>query len=169
MINAVDIIFEELEDLRNRIISNIDSTGRKASGKTGNSMRVDRQEDGCVLVGRRAFSTLEDGRKPGAVPANFRSIIKQWILDKGISYNAIPYKRIPSEKWQPKYTPAERGLMSLSGAIAYKIAKEGTSLYRAGGDNDVYSNEIPYVIENIKKRLGSAFKTEVLKSIKINN
>ena len=36
-----NIIFEELEDLRKRIISNIDSTGRRASGRTSGSMHTD--------------------------------------------------------------------------------------------------------------------------------
>ena len=40
-----NIVFEELEDLRKRIISNIDSSGRRASGRTSESMRTDVSED----------------------------------------------------------------------------------------------------------------------------
>ena len=44
-----NIIFEELEDLRKRIISNIDSTGRKASGRTSGSMHTDISESWDIV------------------------------------------------------------------------------------------------------------------------
>ena len=140
----------ELEALQVRIAANIGSTGRTASGRTAKSMEVETIPWGGRLTGRAAFGTLETGRKPGKVPANFTAIIRQWIKDKGLRTTPIPYKRKPSDKWQPKYTPAERGELSLAGAIAYKIRTEGTRLYRTGGDGDVYSNEIPAAVEKLR-------------------
>lgn len=164
-----NIVFEELEDLRKRIITNIGSTGRRASGRTADSMHTEITKQGGTLFGRAAFGTLETGRKPGNVPYNFTKIIAQWIQDKGISYQEISYKRNPSDKWQPKYnSPNERGLMTLASAIAYKISKEGTKLYIQGGESDIYSNEIPKTIDAIKKRIGLSVKTEIVESIKIN-
>ena len=99
----------ELEALQARIAANIGSTGRTASGRTAKSMKVEVIPWGGRLTGRAAFGTLETGRKPGKTPANFTGIIRQWIKDKGLRTTPIPYKRKPSDKWQPKYTPAERG------------------------------------------------------------
>lgn len=169
MNNALKIVFEELEDLKERISSNINNTGRRASGSTEKSLRIEMKDDEGSLLGRKAFETLETGRKPGKVPYNFTKIIAQWIQDKGISYQEISYKRNPSDKWQPKYnSPSERGLMTLASAIAYKISKEGTKLYIQGGESDIYSNEIPKTIDAIKKRIGLSVKTEIVESIKIN-
>ena len=56
--------------------------------------------------------------------------------------SAIPYKRKPSAKWQPKYTPEERGLQAMASAIARTIEKSGTSLYRSGGRKDIFTNVI---------------------------
>ena len=116
-----NIIFEELEDLRKRIISNIDSTGRRASGRTSGSMHTDVSENRGILFGRMTFGTLETGRKSGKVPAGFYQIIKQWVIDKGISFDS----------------QSERN--SFAYLVSRKIAREGTQLYRTGGEADVYN------------------------------
>lgn len=144
-----NIVFEELEDLRKRIISNIDSTGRKASGRTSESMHTDVSENRGILFGRMAFGTLEAGRKPGKVPAGFYQIIKQWVIDKGISFDSL----------------TERN--SFAYLVSRKIAKEGTQLYRTGADTDVYTTEVPETIERIKDRVGFLMRME-LESIKLN-
>lgn len=144
-----NIIFEELEDLRKRIISNIDSTGRKASGRTSGSMHTDISENRGILFGRMAFGTLETGRKPGKVPAGFYRIIKQWVIDKGISFDS----------------QSERN--SFAYLVSRKIAREGTQHYRRGADTDVYTAEIPETIERIKDRVGFLMRLE-FESIKLN-
>lgn len=144
-----NIIFEELEDLRKRIISNIDSTGRKASGRTSGSMHTDISENRGILFGRMAFGTLETGRKSGKVPAGFYQIIKQWVIDKGISFDS----------------QSERN--SFAYLVSRKIAREGTQLYRRGADTDVYTAEVPETIERIKDRVGFLMRLE-FESIKLN-
>ncbi|UBD77509.1 hypothetical protein K6V26_14745 [Parabacteroides goldsteinii] len=144
-----NIVFEELEDLRKRIISNIDSSGRRASGRTSESMRTDVSENRGVLFGRMAFGTLETGRKPGKVPAGFYQIIKQWVIDKGISFDS----------------QSERN--SFAYLVSRKIAREGTQLYRRGADTDVYTAEVPETIERIKDRVGFLMRLE-FESIKLN-
>lgn len=158
---GIRIVSEELEELRLRIIANHENAGQVASGRTKVSLVVEMTEDGGILFGRFPFGTLEAGRKPGGVPLGFASIIRQWIIDKGIPYSPIPYIRKPSERWQPKYTPEERGLMSLSGAIAHKIATEGTRLYQDGGRNDIYSSEITKTIDAITNRISRLFTAEI--------
>lgn len=144
-----NIVFEELEDLRKRIISNIDSSGRRASGRTSESMRTDVSENRGVLFGRMAFGTLETGRKPGKVPAGFYQIIKQWVIDKGISFDS----------------QSERN--SFAYLVSRKIAREGTQLYRTGAEADVYTTEVPETIERIKDRVGFLMRLE-FESIKLN-
>ena len=162
--NIKDIVLTELEDLKERIAENIRTTGQNASGNTVLSLKVKPTETGALLEGRSPFGTLETGRKKGKVPKSFSKIIMQWMDDKGITARPIPYKRKPSERWQPKYTEQERGTISLAGAIAHKIKTKGTSLYRAGGIDTVYSKEIPKTIEAIKDKV----MIEVVKHIKLN-
>jgi hypothetical protein len=164
---AKHIIISELEDLKKRIANNITANKQNASGRTIASLRVEENDDGARLMGRSPFGTLETGRKPGKVPGNFNAIILQWMKDKGIKGAPIPYLRQPSQQWQPKYTPQQRGDFSLAGAIAHKIKTEGTKLYRDNGDNSVYSNEIPATIESIRKQLAGIYKQEI-QNIKLN-
>ena len=155
------ILTEELQGLRERIIANHIRAGQRASGKTERSLRVEVTDIQGTLFGRQAFGTLETGRRPGRVPYKFNEIIRQWILDKGIAITDIPYKRKESERWRPKYTPRERGLRAMAGAIAYKIREEGTSLYREGGRADIYSPEVKECIEIIMNRAFAIFADDV--------
>lgn len=158
---ALRIVRIELDSLRACIIDKLKNSGKNASGRTAASIHVEMQNDGGTLWGRNAFEVLETGRRGGKVPQSFTSIIRQWVIDKGISVTPIPYKRQPSKKWKPKYTPQERGITSLSGAIAYKIAKEGTSLHRSGKTDDIYSSEVEKTIENIMNKVFGIFEKDV--------
>lgn len=121
---------------------NLAKTNTNASGRTSASLRVVMTNTGGEIWGRRYFRGVEQGRAGGKVPHNFTSIIEQWILDKGLPVQAIQYKRKPSAKWSPKYTPEERGLRQMASAIAHTIEKSGTSLYRSGGRKDIFTNVI---------------------------
>lgn len=136
--NLKTILDKMVEEMR----ANLASTGTNASGRTSQSLRVVMTDTGGQIWGRRYFRGTEQGRAGGRVPRNFTSIIEQWILDKGLTPSAIPYKRKPSASWQPKYTPEERGLRQMTSAIAHTIAKSGTSLYRSGGRKDIFTNVI---------------------------
>lgn len=155
------IVSEELMAFAQRVRENHIRAGQRASGRTADSIRLEVDGDTYTVYGRRAFWTLEHGRAGGAVPKNFRDIIRQWMADKGIKAIPVPYIRKPSEKWQPKYTPQERGDMSLAGAIAHKIATKGTKLFREGGRDDIYSGEIEKTIETIQARIYQLFGVEV--------
>lgn len=144
---AKTIINEELLSLRQRIIDNHLRAGQKASGRTIQSLRVEATEDEGILFGRKAFGTLETGRRGGRVPAGFYHIILQWVKDKGIQVE------------KPK---------TFAYFVARKIAREGTSLYRRGGREDIYSSEIPKTVESIGKRIMGLLTTEV-DNININS
>lgn len=161
------VLTEELSRLAERIKENHRRAGQVASGRTLRSITYEVQGNVGTLWGREPFGTLETGRRAGKTPMFFSAIIRQWIIDKGIHVQPIPYKRKPSEKWQPKYSPEERGLRSMAGAIAYKIRTQGTSLFRQGGRADIYSNEIPDTIERVTQRISKVFSLTI-DSINLN-
>lgn len=132
-----ELVIGCLERIRERITENIRTSGEWASGKTAESMRIEETDTGGMLLGRQYFQSLEEGRPGGKVPYDFRRIIADWIVAKGIS----------------KYTPEERGLLTMAGSIAYFIKENGTRLYRTGGRDDIYSNVIAEEVEKLKRQL----------------
>lgn len=141
------VVREELENLKQKIIDNHLRAGQKASGRTIASLRIEATDDTGILFGRKAFGTLETGRRGGRVPKGFYHIILQWVKDKGIQVE------------NPK---------TFAWFVSRKIAREGTSLYRQGGRADIYSNEIPNTTETILRRLTGAFGADV-ESINLNS
>ncbi len=165
IVTEKEIVKDELTQMIGRIANNLDSTGTSASGRTAKSMFVEDTEFGVIVwTSRRYFKGVEIGRPAGGVPKGFNQIIKQWILDKGITVTQLPYKRKPSANWQPKYSVPERSLIMAAGAIASNIKSKGTGLHQSGGRSDIYSQEIETTVGNIKKRLAS----EVIAQIKSN-
>ena len=138
--DAKKVVQEELNALRQKIIDNHLRAGQKASGRTIASLHVEVDESEGTLFGRKAFGTLETGRRGGKVPKGFYHIILQWMKDK----------RINVEK--PK---------TFAYFVAKKIAREGTKLYRQGGRDDIYSNEIQKTEERILNRITGLLSAEV--------
>ena len=159
------ILTEEMTSLKAVITNNIRAAGEWASGQTAASMQVTVSGMTGELTGRKAFGTLETGRRPGRIPRNMRDIIYEWMQHKGIHAEPMPYVT----KGPHKYNSAQvRGDMSMAGAIAYTIKTRGTLLYREGGRNDVYSQAIPEAVARINARLGGIFKAVVDEQIKSN-
>lgn len=144
---ALGIIKYELTDLRQRIIDNHIRARQKASGKTIASLRVEITENSGILWGRKAFGTLETGRRPGRVPKGFYKIILDWIEAKGIRVE------------KPK---------TFAYFIARKIAREGTQLYRDGGRDDIYSKEIERTIQSVMEKVFGIFERDI-KHINLNS
>jgi hypothetical protein len=159
------ILTEELEALKGTIIANMEAAGQVASRRTIESMKVVVSEEEGTLYGGlpdgAPIGTFETGRGPGGVPAGFPAIILQWMDDKGIHAEPIPYKRQPSDKWQPKYDPQTRGNMAMAGAIAHTIETQGTKLHRDGGRADIYSPAIAEAVDRIGYRLLGIISTEI--------
>ena len=158
------ILTEELGSLRATIINNIRATGQWASGKTAASMAVMVSGSIGELVGRRAFGTLETGRRGGRVPRNFHNIIYDWMQAKGVHAQPMPYKTNRPHK----YSEQERGDRTMAYFISRTIRREGTRLYRDGGRDDVYSRAIPITIERINSRLSGIYVASVTQQIKLN-
>lgn len=161
--NIKKTVILSLVHLESKIIENHLAANQKASGKTINSLMIEETRTGAMLKGRKYFATLETGRKEGKTPRNINEIIQKWILDKGITFNPIPYKREPSDKWQPKYSAEQRGLMSFAGAVSHKIASEGTNLYMQGGRKDIFTKPTQEAINDIRTKLTGIFKVEIQK------
>lgn len=151
------IVTEELERARQLIINHIRANGQNASGRTIKSLHVEATEEEGVLYGHKPFGVLETGRKAGKIPYSFRSIILQWMKDKGLHGTPIPYKGQGDHKW----TPQERGDLKMAGSIAWTIKTRGSRLHRMGGRDDVYSNVVPETLERVRHRLISLISTEV--------
>ena len=158
------ILTEELGTLKATIINNIRSTGQWASGKTAASMAVMVSGSIGELVGRRAFGTLETGRRGGRVPRNLHDIIYDWMMAKGIHAEPMPYKTSRPHK----YSEQERADRTMAYFIARTIRRDGTRLYREGGRDDVYSRAIPTTIERINSRLSGIYVAAVAQQIKLN-
>ena len=62
----------------------------------------------------------------------------------------------------------ERADRSMAAAIAHTIAKSGSSLYRKGGRDTIYSQEIPKTIERIEAKLSTFVEAVVMEQIKLN-
>ncbi len=123
-----------LLEAKDEIISNIETEGIRASGKTQKSLKIVEYDKGVRLVGgggdAAPISTLQYGRKSGKVPLNFREIIVKWLEDKNISTTPLPYKRQLSERWQPKFSSIEeRGKYQAAYFIAKKIKNKGTDRF----------------------------------------
>lgn len=147
----VGIVARHLDAIKAGIVERMAQYGRNASGRSVASLEVETNEDGGSLKGLSSFLVMERGRGPGKVPANFTSIIRDWIVAKGISYKGmIPVNGTP-----------QQGLARLSGAIAYSIIKNGTRLYRDKRYNSIYSDLIEKELEALEKECSAVFELEV--------
>jgi hypothetical protein len=143
-------VVEELQSLAKRIADNIARNGQTASGRSAKSLEVRQEDDTFLLLGRKAFHTLERGVPPLGDKIKTKSlagILYRWSNDKRISF------------------ADERERWSFAFALAHKIKERGTRLYGDGGREDVYSSEIPATIQGIEKRLGTLFRMEIEKNI----
>lgn len=155
------IVKEELDALRDRIIRNHIAAGQRTTGKTADSLdTVVTGSGGNVigtLCGRGYFATLETGTRPWrmqhfirakdgstrpSAPKWFVDIIRDWIIAKHINAQAF--------------------------GVATRIMTEGSRLFRNGGREDIYSNEIPVALRNISDRIGGLYEAQMIASIMRN-
>lgn len=136
--DATAIITRHLEQVKARIVERMASNNRNASGKHVASLQITATPTTGTLFGLWSYNVMETGRAGGRVPHNFAAIIYKWSIDKGIRVDPMPYLR----GGEHKLTPEERGRWNFAGAVAHKIMMEGTSLYRSGVREDIYSAAI---------------------------
>lgn len=146
-----DIVQQHLDAVRTGIIQRMTQQGCMASGKSASSLAVSATDTGGYLEGSSSFLVMEHGRGPGKVPKDFNSIIRSWIVAKGISYQDLI----------PKNGTPEQGLTRLAGAIAHSIMTKGTRLYRDHGYNEVFSELLEQEVEKIASETSAVVELEV--------
>lgn len=129
------------------------------TGKTANSLEAILTDDGIMIVGAPYFSEkTEIGRTPTKNPMmfDFKSIIKKWIIDKGIESHFNIGEGLTRE----------RDLNSVAFCIVRNITQLGSSKYR--GDRpktDVFSSEINDNIDKLTDRLSGVVIEQVFNEI----
>jgi len=135
----LSILNQESNSFIQKIRDNLESTGTTATGKTANSMYFKLTEEGTKIMvevfGKPFMAVVETGRKPTPDKKPSRAMIDnitEWVSARGKPDSMI---------W----------------AVATKIQKEGTELFKKGGRKDIYSNEI----EGFVDAIGSAITKEI--------
>ena len=155
---AAEIVQEELDAARKRIIENHIAAGQRTTGKTADSIVVNVASTGSLVVGimdaRAYFAALETGTQPWktphmrqrkdgtlypSAPKWFIDIIREWAEAKGLDISA----------W----------------GAATKIMTEGSALFRDGGRDDIFTPELNAVYENVANRLAGLFDAQIVESI----
>jgi hypothetical protein len=139
-----EIIESRLRELMQEVKDNHINAGQRASGKTIESLKIESDENSVGLLGRKYFGVLETGRKPGKVPKGFYKTILEWAKSK-----------------QNLVLDDDTSIQSFAWRVAYKIATEGTKLFREGGRNDIYS----IAVERAKKDINTAIGRMAIESV----
>lgn len=136
----IEEIAQILETCKGQIQANMESRKISATGRTSKSLQVERYEGGVRLVSKgekvAPFETVQYGRKAGRVPKGFYYIIKQWSVDKGMSFAK----------------ESERSTFAYF--LSRKIAREGTERYRTP-DEQVYTPPVTEAVKAIRATIGA--------------
>ena len=149
--DLIDILNHQGTELVNDIRANLGSTGTNATLKTSQSLRFEITQEGTKtrlkLFGRPFFNTVSTGRKPTPNQKPSREFIdnlKPWAAARGIDEGAV---------W----------------AIATKINKLGTNLWRAGGREDIVEPAVDNFINDVSQQLLDSKADELVIKIKDGN
>lgn len=140
-----------VNDIQNKLILRQGARGQfsspvNASGALADSIKYTIDGYRLKVQGNDYIYYLQYGRKPGGRPPI--KAIRQWIDDKGI-------------------TPEKGSKDSLAWAIAKKIEKEGTTIYKAGGSDlvsGIFNEALQQSIESdFANLIASEISSEILK------
>ena len=142
------ILQNNIEKLKDNIISRHVAAGQVASGRTkaGFEVKILTPNHG-QLLGYSYSGVLEQGRRGGKIPKEFRLIIERWAIAKGITFSS----------------EADRSRFAYF--VSQKIRREGTKLYRSGGSIDIFSSAIEEMKETLTKELGATYQIEIKNQI----
>lgn len=148
-IEIEEMMREVFEQVRRDIIARHEQAGQVASGRTRDSLRSEivpgMSSVTATLYGRKYFAALETGSKPWAKqyqhpPKPFVETIAEWMKDKGIT-----------------------GVSAY--LVARKIMQEGSSLYRSGGRNDIFTPVMQDAERKIDEQISALFERITLETI----
>lgn len=149
MIEIEEMLREVFEQVRQDIIARHERAGQVASGKTRDSLRSEVvpgiSSVTATLYGRKYFAALETGSKPWEKkykhpPRRFVDTIAQWMSDKGIT-----------------------GVSAY--LVARKIMNEGSSLYRSGGREDIFTPAMKEAEQRIDEEISALFESIIQKTL----
>ena len=147
--DIAEMMRQVFEEARQDIITRHEQAGQVASGKTRDGIKVEVTEDmngaTATMYGRPYFASLETGSKPWTKqykhpPKPFVDTISEWMSDKGIT-----------------------GVSAY--LVARKIMREGSSLYRSGGRDDIFTPAMSEVEQKISDRISSILDTITTKTL----
>lgn len=136
---------QHLLKVKDGIAARMEQQHRTATGRSVASLQVVQTgTTQMALVGGPQWAVMQKGRKAGKVPANFRDIIKQWIVAKGISVSG-----------------GQKGLNTAAYLISRSIMKKGTRLYRSHGHDDIYDSVINSELTNLAESTAGIISVHV--------
>lgn len=150
-----EIVIQSLTAAQEAIRANMSAEGVNASGRTSRSLRVEERGDSIVLViggdrskyGKTApLDTLEIGSDKGERGKWFKSVIYNWTIEKGLSFES------DSHRW------------AVSTIISRNIEESGTARHRS--PIVVYSSVVNDTKEEIRSLLLTDFRQMISASIK---
>lgn len=142
MSDTREIVIQSLTAARDAIRENMARERINASHRTSDSLRVEERGNSIVLViggdrstyGKTApLETLQIGSRPGMRGAWFKSVIYNWTIEKGMSFEN------DSHRW------------AVSTIIARNIESEGTARHR--NPIIVYSDVVEETKANIRSMI----------------
>ncbi len=156
MSDVKTVLTRELNSLRKAIEEKMVKERVGASGRTMASLQVVVSENEGTLFGAPYFRQLEHGRGPGKIPQGFTSVIREWILAKGVSFSDY----VPKGRDGSRMT-SEQHLTSLAGAIAFTIMRQGTVMFRSGTPRDIYTEAVGEAVERIREGIGDIMEQRI--------
>lgn len=151
----MEILREGLDNLVRDIIRASEAAGQRASGKTYDNIDVELYTAGELVRGGvnapSYFYTLIRGRGAGAVPANMVDIIKEWAEHKNISFE----------------TPED--LLRFSRAVAWKIRREGTEIFRNHLYVDIVDTPVRLFEEWLDSKLDEVMDVAITRAFNAEN
>lgn len=130
IIDLSNALKEEGLDTIQRIAANVWRNKQNATGAAINSLREEATNNSLTIYAIDYFKNLETGTKPGTYVSS--KAINTWANAKGY--------------WQ--------GDNFRANTISRRIFNSGSKLFRDGGRTDVYTNEIPGLIQRIAEKAG---------------
>jgi hypothetical protein len=136
-----------VKDLRD----NLSKRDVNATGNLSRSLLFHADNDGLQVSAASYVFTVEEGRGPKKSGESLDDLKKQ--IEKWLNAKGIPVWKGYTRKWQ-------------AFVIAKKIDKEGTALFRRGGNSGVLSSVLnEELIDRITRRVSDEYQAEVLSAI----
>lgn len=126
------------------------------TGYTWNTIEPYAEEvNGELKVGLKSTNPTvvalqETGRRPGKVPRDFESIIYKWSMAKGLQFSS------QKERW------------SFSNAVKWKTIKEGSSQFRQGRNDDIFTRPFQTYDAQIASIMDKVFADKAKSDLKVN-